>query len=81
MPSDRSRMDLRTDEDVEYILDRLAERTGYPRPRILRLTLWIAGNFLGVENMPPLTRLLNVKPGRKPKAPAPPAAPTGERDG
>lgn len=75
----RPRLDLRTDADVEAMFDWMTEHTGYTRPQVIRYALWYLGTITGVENMPPLSRLLNVRPGRKPKAPTPPTveAPNG----
>lgn len=71
---DYSRLDLRTDADIEYMVAGIAQRTGYKRPQVLRFALWVLANLSGVPDVPPLERLLKVKPGRKPKAHTPPAS-------
>lgn len=83
MAPERGRIDLRSDDDVERMLDWLTARTQYSRPRALRLALWAICSRLGMPDLPPLSRLLSVRPGR-PKvsrngpAPTPPAAPGEE---
>lgn len=78
---ERGRFDMRTDPTLERVLEWIEGQLRYNRPRALRWAAWNAARTLGMPDLPGVDEMVNVKVGRKPKAPTPPAAPPGGPDG